>query len=57
MTVIFQDRGKQYKAKVGDFIKLPKMSTVKKNDTIVLNDISDGVVDFSMGGPYPLRFR
>tara|TARA_B100000927_G_C16390211_1_gene438998 strand:+ start:74 stop:496 length:423 start_codon:yes stop_codon:yes gene_type:complete len=39
MTVIFQDRGKQYKAKVGDFIKLPKMSTVKKNDTIVLNDI------------------
>ena len=39
MTIIFQDRGKQYKVKVGDFIKLPKMSSVKKNDLVLLNEI------------------
>ena len=39
MTIIFQDRGKQYKVKVGDFIKLPKMSYVKKNDLVLLNEI------------------
>ena len=39
MTIIFQDRGKQYKVRVGDFIKLPKMSSVKKNDLVLLNEI------------------
>ncbi len=39
MTVIFQNRGKQYKAKVGDFLKLPKMSDQKKNDSIIFDEV------------------
>ena len=39
MTIIFQDRGKQYKVKVGDFVNLPNMSSVKKNDLVLLNEI------------------
>tara|TARA_B100000963_G_C22615479_1_gene667106 strand:- start:1255 stop:1656 length:402 start_codon:yes stop_codon:yes gene_type:complete len=39
MTVIFQDRGKQYKVKVGDFLKLPRLSNQKKNDLITFNEI------------------
>ncbi len=39
MTVIFQNRGKQYKAKIGDFLKLPKMSDLKKNDSIIFDEV------------------
>ncbi len=39
MTIIFQNRGKQYKVKVGDFIKLPKINGLKKNDEFLLNEI------------------
>ena len=38
MTVIFQNRGKQYKVKVGDFLKLPKLNT-KKDDLITFDEI------------------
>ena len=30
MIAIFENRGKQYKAKIGDFLKLPKLSKLKK---------------------------
>ena len=40
MIAIFENRGKQYKAKIGDFLKLPKISTLKKND----NDTFDKVI-------------
>ena len=39
MTVIFQDRGKQYKVKVGDFVKLPRLNSLKKNDSVNINEI------------------
>ena len=39
MTIIFQNRGKQYKTKVGDFIKLPKIADLKKNDSVLFNEI------------------
>ncbi len=39
MTIIFQNRGKQYKTKVGDFIKLPKIPDLKKNDSVLFNEI------------------
>ena len=39
MTVIFQDRGKQYKVKVGDFVKLPRLNSLKKNDSVNFNEI------------------
>jgi len=39
MTVIFQNRGKQYKVKVGDTLKLPKVKDLKKNDPIVFKEI------------------
>ena len=35
MTIIFQNRGKQYKTKVGDFIKLPKIPDFKKRFCVV----------------------
>ena len=31
MIAIFENRGKQYKAKIGDFLKLPKLRELKKN--------------------------
>ena len=34
MIAIFENRGKQYKATVGDFLKLPKISELKKNDSV-----------------------
>ena len=33
MIAIFENRGKQYKAKVGDFLKIPRISELKKNDS------------------------
>ena len=39
MTVIFQNRGKQYKVKVGDFLKLPKLNNQKKDDLITFDEI------------------
>ena len=39
MTAIFQNRGKQYKANVGDYLKLPKLSDLKKNDPISFEEI------------------
>ncbi len=39
MTVIFQNRGKQYKVKVGDFLKLPRISDLKKNDQINFDEV------------------
>ena len=39
MIAIFENRGKQYKAKVGDFLKLPKISELKKNDSITFDKV------------------
>ena len=39
MVVIFQNRGKQYKAKVGDFLKLPMINSLKKNDSVTFEEI------------------
>ena len=39
MIVIFENRGKQYKAKIGDFLKLPKISELKKNDSITFDKV------------------
>ena len=37
--VIFENRGKQYKAKIGDVLKLPRLSSLKKNDAIKIDKI------------------
>ena len=39
MIAIFENRGKQYKAKIGDFLKLPKISTLKKNDYVTFDKV------------------
>ena len=39
MIAIFENRGKQYKAKIGDFLKLPKISDLKKNDSITFDKV------------------
>ncbi len=39
MIAIFENRGKQYKAKVGDFLKLPKISELKKNDSVSFDKV------------------
>ena len=39
MTIIFQNRGKQYKANVGDYLKLPRISSLKKNDEFIFDEI------------------
>ena len=39
MIAIFENRGKQYKAKIGDFLKLPKISELKKNDPITFDKV------------------
>ena len=39
MIAIFENRGKQYKAKIGDFLKLPKISTLNKNDSITFDKV------------------
>ena len=39
MIAIFEDRGKQYKAKIGDFLKLPKISELKKNDSVTFDKV------------------
>ena len=40
MYVIFNHKGKQYKVSKNDFLKLPKLSDLKKNDTLTLEDIT-----------------
>ena len=37
--IIFEDRGKQYKAIVGEVLKLPRISSVKKDDPINIDKI------------------
>jgi len=37
--VIIEDRGKQYKVKVGDLLKLPKISDKKPKDILKFSDI------------------
>ncbi len=39
MYAIFNHKGKQYKVSKNDFLKLPKLSDLKKNDTLTLQDI------------------
>ena len=39
MYAIFNHKGKQYKVSKNDFLKLPKISDLKKNDTLTLEDI------------------
>ena len=36
MIAIFENRGKQYKAKIGDFLKLPKLVNLKKMIPLLL---------------------
>ena len=40
MYAIFNHKGKQYKVSKDDFLKLPKSSDLKKNDTLTLEDIT-----------------
>ena len=37
--VIIEDRGKQYKVKVGDILKLPKISDKKPKDKLQFSDV------------------
>ena len=37
--VIIEDRGKQYKVKVGDLLKLPKISDKKPKDTLKFSNV------------------
>ncbi len=39
MTVIFQNRGKQYKVKQGEFLKLPRINSLKKDDLVNFDEI------------------
>ena len=39
MIAIFENRGKQYKAKIGGFLKLPKISELKKNDSVTFDKV------------------
>ena len=39
MIAIFENRGKQYKAKVGEFLKIQRISELKKNDTITFDKV------------------
>ena len=39
MIAIFENRGKQYKAKTGDFLKLPKLRELKKNDSVTFDKV------------------
>ena len=39
MIAIFENRGKQYKAQIGDFLKLPRISELKKNDSITFDRV------------------
>jgi len=40
MYAIFNHKGKQYKVSKDNILKLPKLSDLKKNDTITLEDIT-----------------
>ena len=37
--IIIEDRGKQYKVNIGDFLKLPKISDKKHKDKIIFSRI------------------
>ena len=39
MIAIFENRGKQYKAKIGDYLKLPRISELKKNDSVTFDKV------------------
>ena len=39
MIAIFENRGKQYKVKTGDFLKLPRLSELKKNDSVSFDKV------------------
>ena len=39
MIAIFENRGKQYKAKIGDFFETSKISTLKKNDNVTFDKV------------------
>lgn len=39
MTVIFQNRGKQYKANIGEFLKIPYIKGLKKHDVLKFEEI------------------
>ena len=39
MIAIFENRGKQYKAKIGDFLKLPRLGELKKNDSVTFDKV------------------
>ena len=40
MYAIFNHKGKQYKVSEDDVLKLPKSSDLKKNDTLILDNIT-----------------
>ena len=40
MYAIFNHKGKQYKVSKNDYLKRPKLSDLKKNDTLTLEDIT-----------------
>ncbi len=39
MIAIFENRGKQYKVSIGDFLKLPRISELKKNDFVTFDKV------------------
>ena len=54
MIAIFENRGKQYKVKVGEFLKLPKISELKKNDSVTFDKVifmKDGNGQTVIGSP------
>jgi len=53
--VIIEDRGKQYKLKVGDVLKLPKISNKKPKDKLQFSEIiyyKNGKGEVLIGSPY-----
>ena len=54
MIAIFENRGKQYKAKIGDYLKLPRISELNKNDSITFDKViftRDGKGQTVIGSP------
>ncbi len=53
--IIIEDRGKQYKVNIGDFLKLPKISDKKHKDKIIFSRIifyKNSQGESLIGSPY-----
>tara|TARA_Y100000589_G_C26999477_1_gene566095 strand:+ start:405 stop:809 length:405 start_codon:yes stop_codon:yes gene_type:complete len=54
MFAIFENGGKNYKVSVGTFVKLPKISSLKKNDSVSFKNVIflKNEKDTMIGTPY-----